>query len=69
MMKALQDYVAVAAHFALACTLGLNLAIVAAGFSRNHVPVGCKACTEGMAINLTSPHLIKTAAALPARAS
>lgn len=69
MMKALQDYIAVAVHFALACTLGLNLAIVAAGFARSYAPVGCKACAEGMAINLTSPHLIKTAATLPARSS
>lgn len=69
MMKALQDYVAVAAHLALACTLGLNIAIVAAGFARNYVPVGCKACSEGIALNLTSPGGLKTAAAVLGRAS
>lgn len=69
MMKELQDYVAVAVHLALACTLGLNLAIVSAGFARNYAPVGCKACTEGIALNLTSPVQAKAVAALSAKAS
>lgn len=67
-MKALQDYVAVAVHLAFACTLGLNIAIVAAGFARNHVPVGCKACTEGIALNFTAP-ITKKVALLASRAS
>lgn len=69
MLKELQDYVAVAVHLALACTIGLNLAIVSAGFARTYAPVGCKACAEGIALNLTSPSKVKLVAALPGKAS
>lgn len=69
MMKELQDYVAVAVHLALACTVGLNLAIVSAGFARSYAPMGCKACAEGIALNWTAPGVVKTVAVLTAKAS
>lgn len=68
MMKELQDYVAVAVHLALACTLGLNIAIAAAGFARTYAPMGCKACSEGIALNWTAPKARQTVAMIPTRA-
>jgi spore maturation protein SpmA len=55
MLKELQDLVAVAVHLALASTLGLNLAIVAAGIANARTPVGCKACTQGAVLSAKPP--------------
>jgi hypothetical protein len=66
MMKELQDFVAVAVHLALASTLGLNIAIAAAGFASSKIPMGCKACTEGMSIStLSRPPVAIVALAKP----
>jgi hypothetical protein len=62
MLKELQDLVAVAVHLALASTLGLNLAIVAAGVANARTPIGCKACAQGIVMNMTAPKRVQTLA-------
>ncbi len=64
MFKDVQDIVAVFVHLALASTFSLNLAILTAGLVNARMPVGCKACAQGVAAHSTAKPGVKTVAML-----